>query len=105
MDFVRHGRSSGFATTGLRLSRKHGSNIDASWTIEADTAVSGGADDDKAWLTAAVTLNGRMIVNVRVDDDGTLRLITDCGFALVVSGEPEPYTVGEAWRLSGWRPT
>jgi hypothetical protein len=78
--------------------------IDASWTIEAATAVSGGADDDKAWLTAAVALNGRTIDNVRVDDDGTLRLITDCGFALVVSGEPEPYTVGEVWRLSGWRP-
>jgi hypothetical protein len=78
--------------------------IDASWTIEAAKAVSGGADDDKAWLTAAVALNGRTIDNVRMDDDGTLRLTTDCGFALVVSGEPEPYTVGEVWRLSGWRP-
>jgi hypothetical protein len=55
-------------------------------------------------LTAAVTLNGKAINNARVDHDGTLHLTTDSGLALVISGEPQPYTVGEAWRLSGWRP-
>jgi hypothetical protein len=78
--------------------------IDTAWTIEATTSVTGGADDDIAWLTAAVALNGKAINNARVDDDGTLHLTTDSGLALVVSGEPQSYTVGEAWRLSGWRP-
>ena len=53
-------------------------------------------------LTAAAALNGKTIANARVDDDGTLHLTTDSGLALVVAGEPQPYTAGEAWRLSGW---
>lgn len=78
--------------------------IDASSTIEAATVGTGSADDDVAWLTAAVALNGETIDDARVDDGGTLYLLTASGHALVVSGEPEPSTVGEAWRLSGWHP-
>lgn len=78
--------------------------IDAPWAIEAAVPVGGGAHDDIAWLTAAVALNGRTVDNAQVDDDGTLRLTTDDGLVLVVSGQPKPYTVGEAWRLSDWRP-
>lgn len=78
--------------------------IDTSWTVESLSSVSGAADDDVAWLTAAAGLNGQTIERVRVDDDGTLRLATDAGISLIVSGEAEPYSVGEAWRLSGWRP-
>jgi hypothetical protein len=78
--------------------------IDTSWTIEANVSANGGgANDDIAWLTAAVALNGRTFTSVRIDDDGTLRLTTDSGVVLLVSGEPKPYTVGEAWHLSGWR--
>jgi hypothetical protein len=78
--------------------------IDASWTIEATTSTAGSADDDITWLTAAAALNGTTIETARVEDDGSLRLTTDAGITLVVSGEPEPATVGEPWRLSGGTP-
>ena len=78
--------------------------IDTSWTVESPSSVSGAAGDDVAWLTAAAGLNGQTIDSVRVDDNGTLRMATDAGISLIVSGEAEPYTVGEPWRLSGWRP-
>ncbi|WP_433288134.1 DUF6188 family protein [Micromonospora sp. CA-244673] len=76
--------------------------IDASWTIEVATSARGTADDDIAWLTAAIALNGRTIDTARVYDDGSLSLTTDTGITLVVSGEPEPDTTGEAWRLTSW---
>ncbi|WP_030440365.1 hypothetical protein [Actinoplanes subtropicus] len=78
--------------------------IDASWAIEAADSAGGSADDGIRWLTAATVLNGRTIDAARVNDDGSLRLTADPGIALVVSGEPEPYTVGEPWRLSEWHP-
>ncbi|MEV6303668.1 hypothetical protein AB0M02_29955 [Actinoplanes sp. NPDC051861] len=78
--------------------------IDAEWAIELITRTTGGADDDRAWLTAAVVLNGRTVESARVEHDGCLRLATDSGHNLVISGQPQPYTVGEPWRISGWRP-
>jgi hypothetical protein len=78
--------------------------IDASWTIEANLSTAGCANDDITWLTVATALNGTTIDTARVEDDGSLCLTTDSGIALVVSGEPEPQTVGEPWRLSGWHP-
>ena len=78
--------------------------IDASWTIEATRSVGGSADEDVAWLTAAAALNGETIDTARVDNDDSLRLTTDSGIAVGVSGEPELYTVGETWWLTGWHP-
>jgi hypothetical protein len=78
--------------------------IDAFWTIEATPSTAGSANDDITWLTAATALNGTTVDTARVEDDGSLRLMTDSGIALVVSGEPEPHTIGEPWRLSGWHP-
>jgi len=56
--------------------------IDTSWTIEAANLVTSSADDDLAWLAAAVALNGETIEDVRVDDDGTQHLTTAAGHAL-----------------------
>jgi hypothetical protein len=53
--------------------------IDASWIIEVATSASGRADNDIAWLTAAIALNGRTIDAARVCDDGSLSLTTDTG--------------------------
>ncbi|WP_327038087.1 hypothetical protein [Micromonospora maris] len=78
--------------------------IDASWTIEATTSTSGGVENDIRWLTTAAALNDTTIDTAWIDEDGGLHLTTDSGLALAVSGEPEPYTTGEPWRLSGWRP-
>jgi hypothetical protein len=78
--------------------------IDASWAIEANPSVTGSANDDVTWLTAAAAFNGTTIDTARVEVDGSMRLTTDSGIALVVSGEPEPWTVGEPWWLSGWHP-
>jgi hypothetical protein len=78
--------------------------IDASWTIEANTSASGGAEDDIMWLTAAAPLNNTTIDTAWIDEDGRLHLTTDSGLALAVSGDPEPYTTSEPWRLSGWHP-
>ncbi|BCJ48382.1 hypothetical protein GCM10010168_76920 [Actinoplanes ianthinogenes] len=74
--------------------------IDATWTIGE---VSGTADDDVAWLTAALALHDRTVEEALVDDTGALHVRTDSGAVLVVSGEAEAYTVGEPWRLTGWR--
>jgi hypothetical protein len=74
--------------------------IDTSWTIEATPSAAGSADDDTAWLTAAAALNGTTIETARVEHDGSLRLTTDVGITLVVSGKPGPETVGEPWRLT-----
>jgi hypothetical protein len=78
--------------------------IDASWTIEATTSTSGGAEDDIIWLTAAAALNNTTIDTAWIDEDGRLHLTTDSGLTLAVSGKPESYTTGEPWRLSGWHP-
>ncbi|WP_433788771.1 hypothetical protein [Actinoplanes sp. CA-252034] len=77
--------------------------IDTAWRIEATSSVDGHADDDMAWLTAALALNGRAIDTARVNDDGSLLLTTGSGAVLVVSGEPDQSTGGEAWWLTGWR--
>lgn len=76
--------------------------IDATWSIEADS-LSTGSDDDSTWLTAALGLNGETIDHALVDSSGTLRMTMASGLSLVISGEPESYTVGDAWWLSGWR--
>jgi hypothetical protein len=55
-----------------------------------------------AWLTAAIAMNGETIHIARVDDSA-LRLTTTSGIELVVANEPQAYTVGEAWHLSGCR--
>jgi hypothetical protein len=77
--------------------------IDATWSIETPSLTTD-SDDDMAWMTAALALNGDTIDDVRVGDDGALRMTTASGLSLVISGEPESHTVGEASWLSGWRP-
>jgi hypothetical protein len=77
--------------------------IDASWAIEGATSTSGSANDDIAWLTAAIPVNGRIIETVQVSDDGSLTLTTDIGITMVISGEVGPDTIGEPWRLTGWQ--
>jgi hypothetical protein len=47
-------------------------------------------------------MNGETIHIARVDDSA-LRLTTTSGIELVVANEPQAYTVGEAWHLSGCR--
>ncbi|WP_146246813.1 hypothetical protein [Actinoplanes xinjiangensis] len=78
--------------------------IDTAWRIEATSFVEGHADDDMAWLAAALDLIEGTINAARVDDDGSLLLTTGSGAVLAVSGEPDPTTIGEAWWLTGWRP-
>lgn len=92
----------GLADNRPAVARETRLYIDSTWTITTATAVAGGADEGLAWLTAAIAMNGETIHTARVDD-GVLALTTISGIELVVSNEPQPYTAGEPWRLSGWR--
>ena len=64
--------------------------------------MTGGADEDRAWLTEAIAMNGATVHIARVDDS-VLALTTASGIELVISNKPQPDTGGEPWHLSGRR--
>ncbi|WP_327039678.1 hypothetical protein [Micromonospora maris] len=74
--------------------------LDTDWCVEAPELVRGTVDDEAAWLTAALALNGTTIAEAQVTDDGTLLLATTDQRSLVASGQPQSAPVGEPWWLS-----
>ena len=92
----------GLADNRPTVARETRLYIDSTWTINSTTSLTGEADDDVAWLTAAIAMNGETIDSARLDDN-ILRLTTTSGIQLLIANEQQPYTIGEPWHFSGWR--
>lgn len=84
-----------FCDNSQALSAETRLYIDAKWSVN-ETTGSPESDHGK-WLTSAVKLNNCTITNVLLDADHNLRIDTDYGDSLTVSGEPTPTTGGEPW--------